>query len=1645
MNPPPRSLLRLAKGLIVVAGVLIVVNFTLVQFRPTPAQAFPGEAMAAAIFREVRQIFRDIRGEIRDKLNKALKVSADVAFKNSLRVFVGKLAEDTATWIASAGTGQKPLFVTDKKYFSNLGLAAAGDFIDTYAKDILGTSLCQPIDIQQRLNIIQSVEGLTLPDPIAACRRRCTRESETRQTTIKAIAAERQRVSALQPTDDTECKVTVSPGCTAPPLPNGHPAPECYEYAAPPSLASATIPVSECMQAFDAILSKEQARDSNQLRQCVQQCQSGRRIATCSATEIWKNLETAKVSQEVSLYFEAGENDVGQLLKLYDKAKFAEQAAIEGEKTVIDSPLKPPQSKVTGEALAPSKGTEQKLNQAIQKSTEAETQYTGSIAADTVRIFTNTLVQKLTERFFKSKCGLNPNACKGPGQANSPAGSLLVSNLTGVAAARLQFSSIGQIDYISGESSQTEDVFQILRTRGLRIDERLVQAVTEKRTVQEALDAGLLNGTATFGYNSQGVEPDDGFPYRLVLYLRHYRIVPVGWELAAQYIGQFDHRNIGLKELVALYDQRTVKNQAGDDVPNPYYHLIDPNWVLKVPATYCKRRAAGEEIVSRRFVCDEDNDARTYEPWAPAGSFSVDGNINCSASGSSPAASGALDIGRWSIARNTDYCTDEQSCIAENDDGSCKQFGYCFAEKPIWRFSGTSCPNYAASCLALTTEEGLDVAYNMNTTDSRNCSADVAGCRWYCADPAGPAATGAWSCTVAGNVNKTYLDRDVAECDASVAGCTLFYRTAGGANLLPNPSFERMDGVVDDATSDTFPGWTAAPAAVAVTSDLQVPGGTNSTAASIAGSAEARYASARSLVGRRFAFSISARAAASGACTGTLTLTSGLSAPFSQTIAIGPDWQRYAVSAPAATADNASHVVVANVSAACATYLDLAQLEERSGASSYAEYGTSQAALTNKRISCTADEVGCEHYTPVLSSSPAVDGVVGDLDRCSISAVGCRAYRETAVDTVPQRPARDVNVIASTGRQCSAAAVGCEEYTNLNEQAAGGESREYFSFLKQCVRPDHANVKTYFSWVGSESRGYELKSYRLLKSNLDDSPCTNLNVGSLAADPVCIDAAATQAICDNLDLDTNPDCTEFFDEAGNVRYRLRSRTIVATDRCYPARNSVDAAAGLTTIYMVSPDESLRCAAAEAGCREYKGNTGNAVRDIVKDPFESASAAGWTVPAGSGVSPESLHVGGHSLRLGNGTAFYQGVLPTQLRQGSGYVLTFIAKAGLGGGTLQRIAFRNAAGQELVFLGANETLHTTDWNLYRFGPVNISRAVDPQERLAVSVNGEAFLDNVTLTEVQDTLYQIKDSARACALADVGCELFTDRSGQRHALTGFTRLCGPDKVGCEEVIDTRNSTNPFEETVKGVTTPADVPTTVVVSANAACRVEEKGCSALGQPTIDANNVIADWDTVYRTVDPDRFDQILCLPTQDQCREYTSKIDAGKRYFRDPGERVCVYQRLSGSNEYGWFLNGTTNSCPSTALVDSCEVRIVGGGEQLCYRSSAPGTCEFPCVTRVCESNQSGCTEYRDPADPPSCRIDCPLELVQGKPRTVDEFCRDREPRDGGLPGCTSYTYLKQTIEDDVADCGNQVDPVAGCRPFLDTSNPERNFRGG
>jgi len=296
---------------------------------------------------------------------------------------------------------------------------------------------------------------------------------------------------------------------------------------------------------------------------------------------------------------------------------------------------------------------------------------------------------------------------------------------------------------------------------------------------------------------------------------------------------------------------------------------------------------------------------------------------------------------------------------------------------------------------------------------------------------------------------------------------------------------------------------------------------------------------------------------------------------------------------------------------------------------------------------CSANEAGCELYTSAADGSQ-IPAKVSAQDNCPAECVGYATFvqNQTYFD-----PSQQAYFIPKTAKTCTADAVGCSQFTNLDQVAKGGEGIEYYSYLRQCVKPSDSasSCGQFYNWEGSDESGYQLKVASLKTAGTgaaaepaltqDDSAFCNQTIYNLpATDPAY-----------------NADCRQFYNRGGGLSYHLYSSTIACSDDCHPYRltdsnidqNLTSAAAcsgankhwdgsqcavcqnggvwsadNNACVYMAVPGQATSCAAAANGCREYTGNTGNNVRNIFTDDFSDGTVGAWVGVSGGTVAPSS---------------------------------------------------------------------------------------------------------------------------------------------------------------------------------------------------------------------------------------------------------------------------------------------------------------------------------------------------------------------------------------------------------------------------------------
>ena len=596
-----------------------------------------------------------------------------VAFKNGVRYFLRTIAIDLATYIASGGEGQQPLFYTEGwgAYLKREGDLAAGTFINSFAQGLELGNICS-LNFDLKLGI-----------------------------TLGLIAAKK-------PT--------------------------------PPS---------------------------------------------CSFSELLKNWETSlsdpnKFLRGIDAYFNPNENDLAVGLEVHSSflRKITDKINEKTNNRKEGDGIKPLTDEITGFIKTPGTLIAEKIGVDMKDQNADALTFTGQVAADTLNAFTSTLASKFLERFFQKGLALQSSFGKEERfnwdnieAITSPNAS---PNRGGRDDARREFSSFISPSFGLGNPAANRiDVTAELLNEGI-IGIQFKTAIDRKFTISKAIEDGLLlteGAGSTFGFTSSNNQPDphEGYSYNAMVILRKYRVLPVGWELAASYIKEnFQNRIYSLGDIIRDYNNAS----------SPFYRLIDTSWVLKAPDTFCRLEGPGDELILDDWRTEKRNDT-TQEPPQE------------------------YTFNQHNISRK-DYCADSKSCIYEDGNGNCIYYGYCTEEKSLWRFNGETCPAYYNTCQKFADEDNKTSAFLASTLDSKDCSVDSVGCQWYCTEY--NAFNNIWTCLDDGEKTLKPCDdsNGCAVVDAKTGEtCTIPYKNvsctvsacSAQLNVLTNGSFEKASAI----------------------------------------------------------------------------------------------------------------------------------------------------------------------------------------------------------------------------------------------------------------------------------------------------------------------------------------------------------------------------------------------------------------------------------------------------------------------------------------------------------------------------------------------------------------------------------------------------------------------------------------------------------------------------------------------------------------------------------------------------------------------------------------------------------------------------------------------------------------------------------
>ncbi len=1293
----------------------------------------------------------------------------------------------------------------------------------------------------------------------------------------------------------------------------------------------------------------------------------------CTFTEMKKNwqseLQRKDFLNRFSNMFEPTSNDFGIALTL--RAQMMKKKMMEKEASTlqrnINGGFKDVTDKVSKTIKTPGNIVRSYTDNTIAKSNNQYFTYTGHALADAIDVFTNTLLSKLMQEWLKKglarsyddtaytgnwggfSSGAGSTYTGFAGVGNSGGGATYGSSgfarqtpiyqggggLTayesdnrvghGISNARQQFQTIMKPSFsVRGDYKVLSQLAICSNPTKAKdnecvLTENFRQAVENRMTVAEAMNEGYINKDGIFGFQADGLEPNfnEAFPYRSMIILRKYRILPVGWELAAQYIMQHQttlHRSFSLNDMISCFDNNDRYIGFQDDWCEG---LVDPSWVLKSPQNFCKREGPGPNIISTTVT-------------------------------------GEKEKSKLSIVRDTSYCADDQTCIKEKNDGSCEIYGYCTEDRRKYNFDGEACKPIYNTCQSFRAEDGRTIALLQNTLDyggaTNACTVDNVGCRLYkqAINPA-DGHDGSWYDDDTEKVDWSNvssdikLDNDAGVCDAKDEGCHEFIRTKPGlgANLLPNPSFEENDAqstitnwnffnanVVQDAQDGYFAVHLSTDFNYSLTIDpYDISGSSNfdlqNNIFTLSLYVHNCNDGAEITMGGTDTVSLSATDWHLVVLTHTFDNLSG------QTITIQTtgiqDCTIDAIKLERTTPDaNGTPTRFSLYREAGLVYEKLIPAYLYATCYDYSSNGfisplNNAPEICNDYVRyCTASEVDCNMYESMNSdfSVPAV--AVAD-DYCPAECVGYDEYIQAQTNFEDQKI---VNFIPSTAKACGAISAGCDEFTNLDE-VDDPENREYFIHMRQCINPDdvQASCQAFFMWEGTDETGYQLRVHQL------NAPGGNIQTVGIA--PNC----STDITAVNYD----PDCRDYYDVNGRIQSEIFYNTVSCTADCHPYRRTVmeddllieqsDCSSHHGTwdnagycIYMGVPGEGLTCDAEEAGCRMYNGNTGANTRVVFEHSFENGTNQAWNNGANSSAS---VIMGEHSLVVSDNTANL--VLGSSLQEHHSYVLQFLAV----NGTINSIYFINSNGDREDFLQAS-IIPGVSWQSFTVNLDSLNHAIDNTETLNIEVAGTIYLDNIRLIEVVDRYYLLKNSWQdncqyenadpdvGVVVGDgyyAGCDAYQDQDEIVHNLYKFDHLCSESAVGCELMIDTHNQTN-YQSTIwhdensngvcdagedDCVLVPADSYIYAVYNNKKTCEQANKGCERLGleysyeypsnQPG-QLNYYQYQYFDNYKLNNPDIYDKSLA-----SCQTDTVGCDAWETkkaisYFKDPADMVCEWR---------------------------------------------------------------------------------------------------------------------------------------------------------
>ncbi len=623
------------------------------------------------------------------------------------------------------------------------------------------------------------------------------------------------------------------------------------------------------------------------------------------------------------------------------------------------------------------------------------------------------------------------------------------------------------------------------------------------------------------------------------------------------------------------------------------------------------------------------------------------------------------------------------------------------------------------------------------------------------------------------------------------------------------------------------------------------------------------------------------------------------------------------------------------------------------------KYGPDNDACNDYTKVCEAEEVGCQLYNP-QNNDPEVPGVIATTDFCPAECVGYNTYTQEPTLYDPKPEPLYNYFIPQTASACSVDQVGCTQFTNLDAATIGGETVQYFTYLKQCIKPNLGlGEKFFYSWPGLD-RPLDPSQIIKYEFQADSNGAPKLFDDLTYTDDLQKDCRSSLGSADLY-------CVKFYDDNGIIYYRDIRRVISVSANCHPYLKSLQANASAERliieqknctitngrwqavggqdgcVYDAIPNEGLQCQAANNGCRAYIGNRGNNVYVTLFDTFEDTDSLDWysgetgLTTSGLTRSGESVAVGGHSMQVAAGVSIIHNYI--DIEKGEVYTLSFWGKTSDPAGNVLEIKFSGApADQAFATIVSQKVRLTSDWKNYIIGPVNITwDGLENNSLIFNGINGQINLDNILLRVVRDNVYVVKDSWVTPTSCDrniygriepqnphpmLGCQAYADPYSRIYNLKSFSSLCRNSVVGCELLFDTKNSQNPnsqkynedTESSLDDVQIPADNLISVVLDSNFTCSPAVKSCQRLGV-ALNANTAQQSFADIYLLNDPDKYinvpNAILCNDPAYGCSELVNDQGISEYYKIEPN-KLCAYSKgeANTGRPEGWYKKNSNFS---------------------------------------------------------------------------------------------------------------------------------------